>query len=524
MGDQPGELERLHAELEALRAELETVRLENARLARIEATLRDALTDAPSVVMTAALDGTIRFVNVSQLPGRTADDLVGDNLYDILPADKRAAMRNAVERVAATRKPEAYDEVSHRSGRPVVYTVRVGPQLRGDAVIGFSLIATDITELRELQSQLAMRDRLASVGALAAGVAHEINNPLTYVLISLQNVERAAAESGDDGDAVRAHVQLALRGTEHIREIVADLGTLARPSDDDLGPVDIESVIELAIKMSANELRFRARVVRDYGRVPAVMGQASRLSQVCLNLLVNAAHAIAEGDVEHNEVRITTRATDDGRVRIEVRDTGQGIPEDLLPRVFEPFVTSKDVGHGSGLGLHICHRIVTSMNGVITAKSEPGKGSTFTVLLPATASPCAETHPPPSRRPRVRGPLKVLVVDDEPAIRTALATTLRAHHVTAVASGREAIDALSREFYDLVLCDLMMPDQTGMDVYAFLSGEDTKQRDAVVFMTGGAFTPSAQKFVERVPNVVLYKPFHFDELDRIIEERALGIE
>ncbi len=520
--DEGLELERLAVEVRQLREELEQKSLEAASLSRTAASLREVLSSAPSFVVTMDPDATIRFVNVSIIPGRTAEDLVGVCLYDLLPEEKRARTRTAIERVATSGMPDAFEEVSHRLGRPTAYNVRIGPLRHGDVISGISMIATDVTEVRELQSRLALADRLSSVGALAAGVAHEINNPLTYVLMSLRSVAKALAGDDLDRAAVTSQLELALQGTEHIRAIVAELGTLSRSGDEATGPVDIQSVLELAIKMATNELRFRARVARDYGDVPAVLGNASRLSQVCLNLLVNAAQAIDEGDVDNNEVRITTRSTAEGHVMVAIRDTGHGIGPELLPHVFEPFVTSKEVGRGSGLGLHICHRLVTAMHGTIAVESEPGKGSVFTLLLPSTpeATPLVAVEPPAQAFERSARVLKILVADDEPGVRAALRTMLRDHEVTLVASGREALAELSRQRYDFVLCDLMMPDQTGMDVFAHLERENPKQLEAVVFMTGGAFTPAAAAFVAEVPNVVLNKPFDSEQLEELLQLRA----
>ncbi len=381
--------------------------------------------------------------------------------------------------------------------------------------------------LDESHGRLVLADQLASVGTLAAGVAHEINNPLAYVVGNLDmlalDLEELKAEL-PAGRLAEAHEMMSdtRDGVDRVRRIVRDLKVFSRAGEDDHGPVDVARVVELAVNMTRHEVRHRARLIKDFGEVPAVQANEGRLGQVLVNLIVNAAHAIPEGNVEENEIRVTTRRTADGRVRLEVRDTGSGIPPEIRRRIFDPFFTTKEVGIGTGLGLSICHAIVAGLGGEIGVDSEPGKGSTFSVTLLAAAGAGAGarmtvTSETGGRRGRV------LVVDDEPMLGTVVKRALGGDHdVTTVTDGQQALEALARDRYDIVLCDLMMPRMTGMEVHAELSRRDRDFADRIIFITGGAFTAQARKFVAEVPNRCFEKPIDMAALKQVIRERLRG--
>jgi CheY-like chemotaxis protein len=264
--------------------------------------------------------------------------------------------------------------------------------------------------------------------------------------------------------------------------------------------------------MAFHEIKHRARVVKDFGEIPPVAADEARLGQVFINLFVNAAQSIPEGQVDKNEIRIITKTDASGRAVVEVRDTGRGIPADILSHIFDPFFTTKVIGEGTGLGLSICHNIVTDLGGEIVAESETGKGTTFRVVLPSASleseprEPKKEVvaSPPPAGR---RG--QVLVVDDNPMIGRTLRRVLADEHdVTVLTDGQQALDLLlGGKWFDVILCDLMMPNVTGMDLYAELSCALPQIVDRIVFITGGAFTPAGRGFLDSVPNQRLEKPF-----------------
>ena len=385
-------------------------------------------------------------------------------------------------------------------------------------------------EKKRIQEQLLISERMASVGLLAAGVAHEINNPLAILvgnldLISQQLNEMTADET--DGAAASPLVRLvdfaallrdAQEAAERVRLIVRDLKVFSRSSDtESRGPVDIRSVLESAIRMASNEIRHRARLSRDYADVSPVSGNESRLGQVFLNLIVNAAHAIPEGRAETNEIKIVIRMDSSSRVAIEIHDTGVGIPADVLPHIFDTFFTTKAATAGTGLGLAICRRIVADHDGEISVQSRVGAGTVFRTLLPAANHSAPEIGAvPPKVVAGRRG--RILAVDDEPMLCAVIARILGADHdVTAVTGAKEALGKISSgERYDLILCDLMMPEMTGMDLHARLEQSAPDQAARMVFMTGGAFTENTQAFLAQVANESIEKPFKATGLRELV--------
>jgi signal transduction histidine kinase len=384
-------------------------------------------------------------------------------------------------------------------------------------------------ERRKMQEQLLISDRMASVGTLAAGVAHEINNPLAAVIANLELMTKdlaRLAEELDVGDRlleILDELRDARESADRLRHIVRDLKIFSRSTGEERrGPVSVKRVLESSLRMAWNEIRHRARLVKDYADVPNVDGNEARLGQVFLNLIVNAAQAIPEGNAEQNLIRVSTeidRAS--GRVAVEVRDSGSGIPAENLTRIFDAFFTTKPIGVGTGLGLSICHKIVTGLGGEIQVTSEVGKGTAFRVLLPATLAdasvePRLSTIAPPTRRGRV------LIIDDEPMVARALGRVLEhEHEVTVAATADDACQRiLAGARYDVILCDLMMPQMTGMELHAHLLRQVPDQAGQMVFLTGGAFTAGARAFLDGVPNQRIEKPFDTQHLRSIINDRV----
>ncbi|HET8733017.1 MAG TPA: ATP-binding protein, partial [Anaeromyxobacteraceae bacterium] len=340
-----------------------------------------------------------------------------------------------------------------------------GPEGQAAGAIG---VSRDVTERRQMQARVQLAERMASVGTLAAGVAHEVNNPLTYVLSNvgfaleqLQATKPAWAALPGCSPLREASQALreALGGADRVRHIMRELKTFSRVDGGRPGPVDLNGVVEACLRMTATATAARARVVRSLGDVPRVLASEARLGQVVLNLVTNAAQAIPEGQPAAHEIAVSTAAAADGRVELTVRDTGAGIPPEVLPRIFDPFFTTKPLGEGTGLGLSICHGIVRGLGGEIRVEPAPGCGTTFRVLLPAAPAAAAREAPapgpaaPPARR-------RVLVVDDDPLVARAVARLAKAAgdvEVT-VRPGEVAERVAAGERWDVVLCDLMMPE------------------------------------------------------------------
>jgi len=253
----------------------------------------------------------------------------------------------------------------------------------------------DVTDRKRMRDKLLMSDRMASLGTLAAGIAHEINNPLSYVTGNLEVVadalDRGDADSpGPARDELRAALEEAREGAERVRKIVHGLRAFSRPERDERAPLPVQDVLEAAIRLTANEIRHRAELVREIGPTPLVAADDGRLSQVFMNLLVNASHAIPEGAADSNRITVRTRTDEQGRAVVEVEDTGRGMAPEVKAHAFDPFFTTRAVGAGSGLGLSICHGIVTGLGGEIAIESTEGRGCLIRVVLPPAADGAAK--------------------------------------------------------------------------------------------------------------------------------------
>jgi PAS domain S-box-containing protein len=483
----------------------------------------------------SALDGILvhdgdRVVDANdalcEIFGAPLDELRGRRVAELFEGGERPEAEAALfARVDAPRelvakakpKPEAKDKDHAR----VPVDIMGRSAQNGDAVL-YVVSVRDITFRKEAEARQVFTDRMVSIATLAAGAAHEINNPLTYVTTNIAlAIEDATGMTADVLEGLRE----AEEGCDRIRRIVQDLGSLSRDQGEALGQIDLDSVVDRALRMAEHQLRQRATVVRESQATARVLANEARLGQVFLNLIVNAAQAIPEGQASAQEVRVTTRDEGD-RVIVEVTDTGSGIAAEDLPRIFDPFFTTK-AHSGTGLGLSVCHGIVAQFGGDITVESHLGVGTTFRVSLPAC--PASAPLPAPTSRKlpvATARRARILVVDDEPSLVMAIARALRAHEVTTAQSGAEALDLLGRTDFDLVLCDLMMPTVTGMDVYDRIRGVDPDLAGRIVFMTGGAFTSRAADFVADPATKCIAKPLDFAELSVLVNAalaRATGV-
>jgi signal transduction histidine kinase len=403
----------------------------------------------------------------------------------------------------------------------------------------------------KMKQQLLISERMAALGTLAAGITHEINNPLGVVVANVEMATEAVGRiTGNMRQLVgspvatcgiaearlremaeqlgQAEEAIALIGeaAERMRLVARDLKVFSHPEDETFqGPVNLENVIESSLRMASTEIRHRAEIVRDYRDVPPAEGNESRLGQIFLNLLVNAAQSMPEGNVAANRIGVSLRAAEAGRVMAEIWDTGNGIPQEVLPRIFDPFFTTKPSGIGTGLGLAICHRLIVSLGGEISVESEVGKGTKFRILLPAaqrTEIPSGAAEPPHAATQRA----SILVIDDEPGLQRSIVAILRKEHdVIAVGDAQEAMRMIKDGGmrFDLIICDLMMPNMTGMDLHAEFEREIPGQADRMAFMTGGVFTDRARAFLARFPDALIEKPFTVSVIRNFIRQRLSAI-
>jgi PAS domain S-box-containing protein len=333
--------------------------------------------------------GPLLFVNPSacaflRMPAR---ELVGRSLLDFVHPADRATAASMLDPLPGQDSPRVR-EVRFQIGEGSVLTAEISSlRLVFTGQPATLVSARDLTERKQIQERLVVADRLASVGTLAAGVAHEINNPLAFIISNLSFLSEELHAISSEMPAGRMdEMQEVLdetkKGFDRVRDIVQKLKTFSRGDDEQTSAVDLKRVVESALSLARGDLRTRATVVKELYDVPLVEGSEAKLNQVVLNLLINASQAITQGPPDKNEIRVVLR-TEGERAIIEVKDTGNGIPRDVLGRIFDPFFTTKPVGEGTGLGLSICHGIITSFGGEITVHSEVGHGSTFRISLPA---------------------------------------------------------------------------------------------------------------------------------------------
>lgn len=513
LGEQQHELERSWKSLDRSRQDMQELieRIPDAVLVH-----RDGMLLYANPALTKLLD-----LPVGKLVGTALRDHVHPDdravakrhLIDLQPGDRDATSRTV--RVVRGDGGSAMLELSpaqHISfeGRPAVLAV-----------------GRDVTERWRMNEQLARTDRMSSLGRLAAGVAHELNNPLAYIELNLHLLSRhidAAQAAAAPRRRAEQSLEAARHGVERARTIVRDLGTFSRPELDTVELLEVHPLLDAAEAMLAKQIAHRARVERDHQATLLVMANRARLEQVFLNLLLNAVQAFAGDDPEHNRICIRTRDAAVNRLAIEIEDNGSGIDPAHQARVFDPFFTTKPVGEGTGLGLAICHGIVSRLGGAIALRSSPEGGTIFSVTLPAARRagaalprPVIVPQPVAGRRGRV------LIIDDEPALARALKGLIEDLHDTELTtSGREALAILADREFDVVFCDLMMVDLSGMDLFEELERIRPEVAERVIFMTGGAFTRQAREFLERVPNRCLDKPFRLQSVLSMIDECLSG--
>lgn len=388
------------------------------------------------------------------------------------------------------------------------------------AVLAF---ARDVSERKALDRRLVEADRLAALGTLAAGIAHEINNPLTYAQLSTHGLARALASVALPADvAARLNEHLANvdHGIARIAAITRAMRTFARGDDGPIEPVELDAVITRALKMVENDLRHVAELVRETS--PAtVFANTSQLEQVLVNVLLNAIQAV--DPKAGSKIRVTTTRTTGQRVTVELRDTGHGIPPAVRARVFEPFFTTRPVGAGTGLGLSMAKALVERFGGDISLDSAEGAGTTVRIQLrevpaeraaPPPAVDIAEDDPPRRR---------VLVVDDEALIADVLARTLSLHHdIETASSGPAALELLATSTYDVVLCDIMMPGMNGRELYDRIAAVHPGLERRIVFMSGGTFGSGLGRAFDGLPNQQIAKPFAIARVLEVIETTAVG--
>jgi two-component system cell cycle sensor histidine kinase/response regulator CckA len=461
--------------------------------------------------------------------GLEVSNATGGRLYETaLRAELVAAAQETIARAAAIDR-----SLSHE-GR--TYALRAYPISGRRAVLSLR----DTTDEREDEVRRLQSEKLASIGMLAAGVAHEINNPAAFVLANIEALMghlRLLQEKVRELPApvvaglglpdvlfeATAILQESKEGMARIRRIVRDLGSFSHVDDDGTATLDVNVAVESALTMLRNEIKYRARIERDLRSTQAVRANQARLGQVFLNIILNAAQALDETAAKRNVVRV--RSFDEGEyVVVEVEDNGPGIPSEVVPRIFDSFFTTKPRGIGTGLGLPISLGIIRTLGGQLTVDSRPGEGATFRVRLPASPAVPSNVTAPSDETPAPREFVKrrVLAVDDEPLLLKAYRRMLSdVHAIDTALGGVEALRALERDAaYDVILCDLQMPELSGMALHEIVQARWPSLAERFVFVTGGAFSPDAKRFLEESVCAIIQKPFRLEDLLALIERKA----
>jgi PAS domain S-box-containing protein len=389
-------------------------------------------------------------------------------------------------------------------------------------------IARDITERKRSAEELArqretlyQREKLAALGSLLAGVAHELNNPLSVVVARAVLLE-------EQGDSTTRTAALKIRtAAERCARIVRTFLAMARQQQPERGPVAMNDVVLAALDIAGYAIRTSGvEVVLDLARdIPPILADADQLHQVLLNLLVNAQQSLQD-QAAPRRIRVQSRFDPAVNVlRVTVADNGPGIPEHLRARVFEPYFTTKPTGVGTGVGLTVSLGIVEAHGGTLTADCPPGGGALFTMSLPVSAVEAGCADAGPSWKPSP-GRRTILVVDDEPEIREALTEILTGaqHRVVTASSGREALERMAAQYYDVILTDIRMPDLDGRALYHEIERRWPRQAGRVIFVTGDTLASALREFVSESGRPVIEKPFLPGEVRRIVSELATDRE
>lgn len=482
-------------------------------LARGE-TLRALFDGAPFAMGVAEWrDGDLHFVSHNE-HARTLFGPPGRRLgHGVLPAGVQDQLRSACLEVVHGAPVTRFEFGVDAPPRWLTGTLCTAAS--GSDAARVCYVIEDVSEQRRHLVELVAQQRLATLGGLAAGVAHEMNNPLAYILSNLsyavEELDRGAVASPD----LRAALLESRMGVERVVEIARDLKSLGRQVHAPAETAEIERVLSFACNVAAIEIRPRASLVRENGPLGAVRGDDTRLGQVFLNLLLNAAQSIRPGDPGRNEIRIVARRVESSVV-VDISDTGCGIPESARIHLFQPFFSLRTDRGGTGLGLSICQSIVEGFEGRLElVDSNVGKGTTFRVtLVSADATADRPTHA--SSVPPRRG--RVLVVDDEPMVRAAVQRVLGPHHDVRALPGAHAVWTLLADDveWDLVLCDLSMPEGDGLAVHRRLLRDHPVLAERFTLMTGDVVRRRDE--LNGLPTPILEKPFTASRLRAYVRD------
>jgi PAS domain S-box-containing protein len=487
------------------RSDIRPRRRADAALRTSEALFRRLAEAAPDAIV-ISVNGIFRYCNqatLRMLGHDQLDTVLGTSLASILEPDEVGVMIDRMRRQHAGEPmaPREY-RARRRDGTPITIEISASP-MEFEGQPAMLAVGRDVEARKRQQAELIRADRMAAVGTLAAGIAHEVNNPLTYVILQLGRMRGAVRKLVPD-DLQRADVDAmiadALDGSQRVAHIVRDLLWFAREDQSAPSAVILDEPVLTAVKLATSALRDRATVRVDLEGAPAVAANAARLTQVFVNLIVNAAQAFTGDAPATQRIDITWRPAGE-QIVIEVADNGPGLPA-THARMFEAFFTTKSAG--TGLGLAISRSILEDAGGSIDAIDRPGGGAIFRVSLPRWRG----THSAACEAATDHEPLRLLIVDDEALLASALAKALGDTHSCAIArNAAEALHLVRTGDWHAILCDLHLPDRSGLALCHQVLDEQPGYQGRIVFITGGAMSPAQAAEIAALGAVVVAKPF-----------------
>ena len=460
-------------------------------------------------------DASFRYTWVNQsfenITGYTKDEVLGKSPRDILKSngETETFWHTFWEQLQSGETWRGSFFVLRKSGEERRHELTISPIKNEGVITGYIAIRRDITDFQERRAQGVEADRMALLGMLAAGIAHDMNNPLTWVLTNLEYIRDKLPPN-----TVPNEVQLAINeahaGATRVNRIVQDLQGMSRFSNESPRAVNLQDILESALHIAQSQFNEQTHILRAYEEIPLTRGNRSQLGRVFLNLIVNAAQAVQSS--EQNQPGLLTLRTyraSSTVTCVAFSDNGPGICPSRHQTIFEPFYTTKPDGIGTGLGLYICRRILETLGGTIAVESDGKTGTTFKVFLPIAPGQGIHQSAPraPQRRPRMAS-MKILLIDDEPLIGRSVQRALHEHQITVVHSSQQAMRHLETHSHiDLIMCDVMMPGRSGIELYQDIVDRWPTLAPKIVFMTGGVVSLEEQGFLEGFANPHILKPF-----------------